>query len=87
MMKQNIELHIEELVLHGFSHSDRHRIGGFIEQELTKLISNGSILKDCKQDVQIPYLDGGSFAMRSDTKIESTGVEIARSVYRTINKT
>lgn len=86
-MKQNIELHIEELVLHGFSHSDHHRIGGVIEQELTKLIIKGSILKDFNQDVQIPYLNGGSFPIRSDTKAESAGVEIARSVYRTINKT
>ena len=27
MKPQNVELHIEELVLHGFAPGDRHRIG------------------------------------------------------------
>ncbi len=31
----NIELHIEELVLHGFSPNDRHAIGEAVQRELT----------------------------------------------------
>ena len=35
----NIELHIEELVLHGFEPGDRHRIGEAIERELARLFA------------------------------------------------
>ena len=33
----NIELHIEELVLHGFSPRDRDAIGEAVQRELTRL--------------------------------------------------
>jgi hypothetical protein len=36
--RPSINLHIEELVLHGFAPGDRHRISEAVEQELTRLI-------------------------------------------------
>ena len=42
MTRHNIELHIEELVLHGFSPSDRYRIAEAIERELVQLFSRQS---------------------------------------------
>ena len=35
----SIEMHIEELVLHGFEPGDRHAIGDAVERELARLLS------------------------------------------------
>ena len=43
MITKNIELHIEELVLHGFSPGDRYRIGEAVEQELTRLLADRGV--------------------------------------------
>ena len=36
---KRIELHIEELVLHGFAPADRYRIGDTVQRELTRLLA------------------------------------------------
>ena len=43
MRKPNIELHIGELVLHGFQPADRHRIGDAVQAELSRLVTERSI--------------------------------------------
>ena len=37
------ELNIEELVMHGFTPGDRHRIGEAVEQELTQLLADRGV--------------------------------------------
>ena len=39
MESANLNLHIEELVLHGFAPGDRYRIGEAVQQELTRLFA------------------------------------------------
>ena len=39
MKPMNVELHIEELVLHGFAPGDRYRIGEAVERELQRLLT------------------------------------------------
>ncbi|MEJ2009120.1 MAG: hypothetical protein P8Z30_13360 [Acidobacteriota bacterium] len=36
--RRRVEVHIEELVLHGFAPGDRHRIAVAVKQELSRLI-------------------------------------------------
>ncbi|MBD0326005.1 MAG: hypothetical protein ICV68_06225, partial [Pyrinomonadaceae bacterium] len=39
MSGPNIELHIEELILHGFERRDRYAIADAFERELSRLLS------------------------------------------------
>jgi hypothetical protein len=80
-MKPNVELHIEELVLHGFNSGDRHRIGEAVERELVRLVSKQGFPDGFSGDVHIPTLDGGRFTMKHGAGTESVGTDIARSVF------
>lgn len=82
MKKQNIEVHIEELVIHGFSPGDRHGIAGAVERELAKLIEERGTPADLVNSGEIERLDGGSFQVVQGSKPEGTGAQIARAVYR-----
>lgn len=80
MNEQNIELHIEELVLHGFSHGDSNRIAGAVERELARLIKEKGLPEDVANG-EIAKVDGGSFQMARGSKPETTGALIAKAVY------
>jgi len=81
MNRQNIELHIEELVLHGFSPEDRYSIAGAVERELANLIEERGAPAEFVTSGQIEKLDGGSFQVLQGSKPEATGAQIARAVY------
>lgn len=80
MNKQNIELHIEELVLHGFPPGDRSRIAGEVEHELAVLITERGMPQGVTSG-EIAKLDGGSFQVAQGSKPETAGALIARAVY------
>ena len=42
-VKQPIDLHIDKLVLYGFSPGDRYRIGDSVETELVRLLTEQGI--------------------------------------------
>lgn len=86
MKRQNIELHIEELVLHGFSPGDRHRIAGAVERELAMLIKEKGALQDLVNNGGIERLNGGSFQVGQNSKPEDTGAQIARVMYREMKR-
>ncbi len=77
----NIELNIEELVLHGFSHGDKYSIAQAVQQELTdmlfKSLTDNSLLK-----VGEYYrIDAGQFELQADAKPEQIGIHIANAIY------
>lgn len=78
-MRPAIELHIDELVLHGFNPADRRRIGEAVERELTRLLGEQGPSGGAG-DVQISRLDGGSITLSPGAGPETVGAEIARSV-------
>lgn len=80
----NIELNIEELVLHGFERGDKHRIAQAVQQELTNMLS-----KSLKDDYLIKSgehyrFDAGQFELQADAKPEQIGAHIANAVYGAI---
>jgi hypothetical protein len=77
----NIELHIDELTLHGFTPEHRNRIGNAIELELTRLIREKGLSGIGNNDVHVPQLNGGSFTMGANVNTSGAGTEIARSVF------
>ena len=76
-----IDLHIEKMVLEGFSLPDQPRIASVVQRELHRLLSQGEPPWILKQNGSIEQLDGGSFQAKAGEGIESTGNQIAQSLY------
>jgi hypothetical protein len=76
----NVELHIEELLLHGFERGDRDRISEAVQQELTRLFAQG-VPPSLAQGGEIGRLDGGGFEMNADMQSGAIGSQIAQSIY------
>ncbi|GJQ57398.1 MAG: hypothetical protein D8M57_18975 [Candidatus Scalindua sp. AMX11] len=77
----NIELHIDNLVLHGFSPHDRHRIGAAVEHQLTQILAKQGITSFLSKGGELSHLDGGTFDMAPNTKPGTIGAQVAKSVY------
>lgn len=81
MKSGNIDLHIEELVLHGFEPDDRHRIGRVFEHELGRLVAERGAPPSLARSGEVPRLDGGSFEAKPGSGAQAIGVQVARAVY------
>ena len=82
MMAKNIELHIEELVLHGFASGDRYRIGEAVERELAHMIAERDLPSSLADGGDIDHLDGGAFEAAQGSGPEAIGLQVAQAVYR-----
>ena len=81
MMPKNIELNIEELVLHGFSPGDRYRIGEAVEQELTKLLADRGVPQSLERNREVANMDGGAFEVAPGSRPQVVGAQVAKAVY------
>jgi hypothetical protein len=81
MRPKNINLHIEELVLHGFAPGDRHRIGDAVERELRRLLIEQGVPASLTREGSSDRIDAGSFDFAPGTKAETIGVHVAKVLY------
>lgn len=81
----NIELHINELVLHGFPRSERHRIGEAVRQELLRQFSEQGIPDSLSVQGNIKRLNAGTIQMGQGSKPERTGKQVAQAVYGSVS--
>jgi hypothetical protein len=81
----DIELNIEELVLHGFLPGDRRHIAFAVEQELSRLFTEQGLPPALAAGTAVPSMDGGAFHMPQGTKPAAAGQQIAQSVYNGFN--
>jgi hypothetical protein len=86
MMPRNIELHIEELVLHGFAPGDRYRIGAAMERELARLFAEKNTLASLTQEQEVARLDGGTFEVEPGSVAEAIGTQLAQAVHGGLSK-
>jgi hypothetical protein len=77
----SVELHIEELVLHGFAPGDRHQIAEGTLRELSRLLEQARPPASSSRGAEIESLDAGSFQLGTGGQAEATGCQIARSVF------
>jgi len=77
----NLELRIDELVLHGFEPGDRYRIGEAVERELTRLFAEQGTPPSLAQGREVTRLDGGAFEAAPGSRAEAIGAQMARMVY------
>jgi hypothetical protein len=82
----DIELHIEELVLHGFASGDHHRVAAAVRLELTRLLATQgatSLAADPRalKGLNVERLNAGSISITPGSRPQSTGRAIARAIY------
>ena len=81
MKPANLELHIEELVLHGFAVSNRYHIGEAVERELDRLFTEQGTPSSLREGSEIERLDGGAFEVKPGSGAETIGVQVAQTMY------
>lgn len=81
MRPRQIQLHIEELVLHGFASSDRYRIAQAVERELERLFAGQGVSPSFAPRIEGAQIDAGAFNVTAGSKAEAIGVQVAQAVY------
>ncbi len=81
MRRASIELHIEELVLHGFAPGERYRIGEAVERELARLLTEQGAPHLFSGNVELAQIDAGEFNVKQNAKSELIGAQVAQAVY------
>jgi hypothetical protein len=79
MTSASFDVHVEELVLHGFEPRSRYRVGGTVERELERLLAAG--LDGGVEARRVDFVDAGSFELDSSENSTEIGVRVARAAY------
>lgn len=83
---QEVEVHIDELVLHGFSPGDGRPIADAIENELTRLISRDGLPASATKAFELAHASWGPLRIMQGDRRESTGAALARAIYQGLGK-
>lgn len=86
MKPEKIELHIEELVLHGFSPGDRQRIEAAVQKELARRLAEQGVPPSLARGGEMARLDGGSFEVAPSSGTEAIGAQVALALYGGLNR-
>jgi hypothetical protein len=78
--RPDVELELEELVLHGFPAADRGRIRAAVERALAARIAEGGLPRELAGGGALARLDGGRFAVERDASPESIGARVAEAI-------
>jgi hypothetical protein len=77
----SIELHIEELVLHGFASRDRNIIAHAVERELAWLFGEQGVPVALRSQNETDETIGATFKAARNTNPSVVGLQIAQAVY------
>ena len=77
----NISLHIDELVLHGFTPGDRYRIAEAVQGELSRMFLERGVPPALANGGNVSRVNAGSFSAGAAARPETTGGQIAEAVY------
>jgi hypothetical protein len=80
MNPREIDVHIEELVLHGFKPANRWLIADALEQELRGLLTAKGVPSQWLSSPE--RIEGGTISCAGLTKPKRAGTEIAGAAYR-----
>ena len=80
-----VELHIEELVLHGYTPSEARRVGAALQDELGRLLAGRDLPKSLAASAELPEIDAGQVRHPTSVGPEATGVDIARAIHGGLN--
>ena len=77
----NVNLHVGELVLHGFAPHDRYRIGDAVQHELTRLLTTQGTPSALRSSGERARVNAGSFKVAQGAVAKSIGRRVAQAVY------
>jgi hypothetical protein len=79
----NISIHIERLILDGLPipQRERSRLQAAIEEELARLLANGSLAFDLRTPGTLSRLNGGTLELTGDEEPSQLGKHIAGAIY------
>lgn len=77
----NVELNVEELVLHGFAPGDRHPVGEAIKLELERLFVERGVPPALGKGDELTRPAGSPFITAPVMGAEAIGAAVARAVY------
>lgn len=78
---QAIELHIEELVLHGFEPGQQHVIAQAFEQALAALLAERGLPDAWAAGAELARLDAGQFQVAAGATPAFIGQQVAQALY------
>ncbi len=81
----NIEVQIDELVLHGFSFTDRYVIGDAFSLEIERMLNASTSHAFIHQDTNLSTINAGKIMLQANARPTSTGMQVARAVYGSLN--
>jgi len=84
--RPSIQLHIEELVLHGFSPHDRHHIADAVQNELTRLLADRGLPQAHAPGAGLDRADAGGFHVSREDGIARIGEQVAACLYRSLDQ-
>jgi hypothetical protein len=80
-MALNIELEIDELILHGVARTHGADVGEAIRGELARLLGQRGIPRSLARGATAPEIHGGSIHIRHSASPRSVGQQLAAAVY------
>ncbi|HQF16589.1 MAG TPA: hypothetical protein PLI05_05925 [Methanotrichaceae archaeon] len=81
VLRPDVELHIEELVLEDLQPKDRRRIGNALVVELEHLLEERGISSSLDCDLEIGIADAGEIDIMPGLGAEAVGSRVAGAVY------
>ena len=82
----SVELHIEELILHGFASGDRFAVGDAVERELARLFGEQGLPVALRSQSATDEMTGAVFNSAQNAKPRAIGRQIAQAVYQGFGK-
>jgi hypothetical protein len=86
MKNRDVNLYIDELVLHGLAPGERHRIGEAVRLELARLLTEHGVPRPLARGGAMARLDGGAFEVAPVSEAEVFGTRVAQQVYEGLGK-
>jgi hypothetical protein len=81
-----IQLHIDQLILHGFGSIDQHKVGSAVRSELSRLIREQGMPSSLNQSQVIRNMNAGKFNMGKNIGPTDIGTQVAQKIYRGMGK-
>jgi len=76
----NLELHIEQLVLHGFAPEVSHGIGAVVQHELQRLLEQPHP-PAFAANAELGRIDAGAFEVAAGDGAQQVGAALAQAIY------
>lgn len=77
-----LEIRIDELVLHGFGHLDRADVRRAVEAGLHRRFMQGGVPALLSRGGRVERLDGGTFTARPGAEGTDVGGRVAEAIHR-----